>query len=159
MALSTEANVKVKAKSSKGVSAANGAIQLLHKGFWMGMNQENQTQDLQIVQFGNLTVDAVVADAACKIYAIYLKKSATATDAFYKVFDDATDDSTAADAVVALPLLGASEEVFVGSPKGLASCAAGAVHGSYTAFLGYNNSTPSTSGDGPATGFIIIGAA
>jgi hypothetical protein len=157
MALSTQKKVIVKHKVDGFLRNANGGITDLNRGFWKAMNNNDILADLQVVAFGNLTTDAVVADVACKVYSIYLKKQATATAAFYNVFNDATDDTTAADAKISLGLLAASDEVFWCDPKGL-SMATGVVHGSYTALIGYNATTVSTTGDGP-DGFIIVGPA
>lgn len=157
MALTTIEQSLVKQKSLQAIRNAGGAAVLALKSFWMGRNQEGQNGKLYFLAFGDLTADAVVVDAACKVHFVYLKKQATATDAFYKIFDDATNDSTAADAVLGMALTGSADEQFFYSKLGL-DCAAGVVHGSYTAFLGYNGSTASTSGDGPG-GFIIVGDA
>ena len=157
MALTTVDQILVKRSSLNFDKSMGGAAGLALKAFWMGRNQEALTGKLYLLRFGDLGADAVVADAAAKVHFIYLKKQATATDAFYKVFDDATNDATAADAVIGMPLTGSGDEQWFASVKGV-DCGTGVVHGSYTAFLGYNGSTPSTSGDGP-NGFIILGDA
>lgn len=158
MPLSTQANQIALRKAANAVRAkGNGAIDQLFKGFKMGLNAENITGDLQLVQFANLTVDVVVADAACKVYAIYLKKQDNGTDAFYNVFDDATNDATAADAMISLGLLAGLDEVFWACPRGLAF-GTGIVHGSYTALAGYNGTTATTTAQGP-DGWILFGAA
>ena len=157
MALTTVDQILVKRASLNFDRSMGGAAALALKAFWMGRNQEGLTGNLYLLRFGDLTTDAVVSDAAAKVHFVYCKKQATATDAFYKVFDDATNDSTAADAILGLPLTGSGDEQWFASVKG-ADCAAGVVHGSYTAFLGYNGTTASTSGDGP-NGFIILGDA
>lgn len=120
-------------------------------------SQHGANPDLQVVFFDNLGADAVVADAACKVYGIYIKKGATGTDSYYKLFDDAATDSSADDAKLALGLLTASERQSWANINGLAF-AAGVVHGCFTAIAGAAGTTASTSGDG-ASGFIIIGAA
>ena len=157
MALTTVDQILVKRASLTTDRNMGGAAALALKGFWMGRNQQGLTGQLYLLKFGDLTVDAVVSDAAAKVHFIYCKKQATATDSFYKIFDDTTHDATAADAVFGMLLSGASDEQWYASVKGL-DCAAGVVHGAYTAFLGYNGSTATTSGDGP-DGFIILGDA
>lgn len=133
-----------------GSSVAKAAM----KFFFMYMGQfKNATQLLTYV-ISDLTVDINPGDAACKLWMVYLKKQATGTDAYFKVFDDTTD-ATAGNAKLAMPLLIASEEQFWFSPSGL-DLATGLCIGSYTAFIGANNVTPSTTGDGP-NGIMFYG--
>ena len=155
--MANEAINLVKQKTRIALEGANPEIQRQFSAFWNHMATHKGNPDLTITVFSDMTVDAAVEAAACKLYAIYVKKGATATDAFYNVFDDATDDSTAADAMISLGLTTASEEAVYFQPKGRVM-AAGVVHGSYTALIGYNATTASTSGDGPS-GFVITGAA
>ena len=157
MALTTIDQILVKQKSLQAIRNAGGSAVLALKSFWMGRNQDGLNGKLYFLAFGDMTVDTVVANAPGKVHFVYVKKGATATDAFYKVFDDDTNDSTAAGAILGLPMTGSGDEQWWASVAG-ADCAVGVVHGSYTAFLGYNGSTASTSGDGP-TGFIILGDA
>jgi hypothetical protein len=159
MALSTESILNVKRKvlnylnsGTKGDPFAAAQFEALFRY----LAQHGANPDLQFVPFSNLGADAVVADAACKVYGIYLKKQNTATDAFYKIFDDAATDSSAEDAILAIGLLlGRQREVKI-NPDGT-PLAAGLVHGSYTAIAGAAGTTASTSGDGP-DGFVIFGA-
>lgn len=151
MALSTQAQVLVKKKAANFLRNCSGSVGLLAKAFWMGLNQDNVQADLQIVAFGNLTGDTVVADAACKIYAIYLKKQNTATDCFFKLVDHAT---TAAGTTFAIcqEFKIANDEAFLVYPAGI-TMSNGATLVSSTTDTG---GTDSTSGDGP-NGFVIIG--
>lgn len=119
------------------------------------LSQVKRNPDLTFVAIADLTADVVVADAACKIYGIALKKQATATDAFYKLFDDAASDSSAEDAVLGIRLVDSEDWTIITYPRGLAM-ANGAVHGSFTAMAGAAGTTASTSGDGP-NGFLILG--
>lgn len=157
MALSTEAINLVKQKARIALAGAAPFVQDAFKALWFNMATHKSNPDLQIVTFADLGADAVAADVACKLYAIYVKKQATATDAFFKIFDDATNDATAGDAVHCIGLLTSGEEAVYMQPKGF-DLTTGLVYGSYTALVGSNGSTPSTSGDGP-DGFIIFGAA
>ena len=157
MALTTVDQLLVKRASLTSDRSMGGAAALALKGFWMGRNQQGLSGKLYLLKFADLGADAVVSDAAAKVHFIYCKKQATATDSFYKIFDDTANDATAADAVLGIALTGSGDEQWFASVKGL-DCAAGVVHGAYTAFLGFNASTPSTSGDGP-DGFIILGDA
>ena len=120
------------------------------------LSQVGGNPDLQFVAIADLTADVVAADAACQLYAVVLKKRATATDAFYKAFNDAATDSSAEDALLAIGLLEAGDYVVLTFPGGM-PFSAGLVHGSYTAIAGAAGTTASTSGDGP-DGFLIIGS-
>lgn len=113
--------------------------------------------DLQFVPIADLTADVPAADVPCKVYAIFLKKQATGTDAYYKAFNDAATDSSAEDALIVVGLTEASEQVLVEAPAGK-PFSAGLTHGSFTAATGAAGTTASTSGDGP-NGFVILGAA
>jgi len=158
MAVSTEAINLVKQKariSLDGIDAGPGA-KAAFKAFWFWMATHKGNPDLVHAAFADLTTDAVVEDEACTLYAVYLKKQTSSTAAYYKIFNDATDDSTAADAVACVPLITSDYETFLIFPKGV-SLSAGLVHGSYVAGDDYNGTTQSTSGDGP-DGFVIYGA-
>lgn len=117
--------------------------------------QHLRGKELQLIDITDQTVDTNPLDGAIRVYAIYLKKQATATDAWFKVFDNATDDATAGDAKIALPILESGVESFAFFPDGI-PLANGLVIGSYTAFIGANNATPTTAGDGP-NGFLLVG--
>lgn len=140
---------------SPGIGATPGA-RAMFRSFKSFLMQQRGEVKLQMITFGDLTADTNPLDGAVRIYAVYVRKQATATDAWYKIFDDASDDSTAADAVLALPILESGKESIAFFPDGF-PLPTGLVHGSYTAFLGFNNATPSTTGDGP-NGFVLVGA-
>ena len=133
----------------------SGKLSPVTKAFFMYVAQFKALTQFAVYVVNDLTVDIAAVAEPCKLFAIWLKKGNTATDAFFKVFDDATDDSTAGDAVIALPLLVAKRECFYFNPDGL-DMAAGMVVGSYTAFVGYNGTTPTTSLDGP-NGYVVYG--
>ena len=118
---------------------------------------------LQFVAFtdGDITgADGVpIADAAAKLYAAYIIKDGTSgtgtgTDAFFKLFDNATVDTTAGDGRVVLPLLVADDERVFIADEGMAM-AAGIVA---TAHTTYSGATDSTAGDA-GNGFVLLGAA
>lgn len=119
------------------------------------LSQAKNNPQLEFIPIADLTADVVEADAACKLYAIVVKKQATATDAFLVAFNDATDDSTAGDAMQCIGLITSGEEGAYFNGNGF-DLAAGLVIGSYTALIGSNGTTATTSGDGP-DGFAIIG--
>lgn len=120
------------------------------------LSQVKRNPDLAFVAISDLTVDVVGVDAPCKLYGVFLKKQATATDSFYIAFDDAANDATAGDARLAIGLVTSGDQKAYVDPKGL-DLAAGFVHGAYTALAGANGTTASTTGDGP-NGFAIVGA-
>ncbi len=153
MAISTQANQIALRKAANFMRAnANGANDMIFKGFKMGLNQSNVTDDLQFVSFANLTGDTVIADAASQIYAIFLKKQATATDAYFKVVNHAT---VAAGSTfhICIALLESGDQCLLLFPNGL-PMATGITLCSSTTDTG---TTDSTSGDGP-DGFFLIGA-
>jgi len=154
MALSTQTQQIALRKASQFIRAkANGAMDLLWKGFTMGLNQENITGDLEFKAFGDLTGDSVIANVACKVYAIYLKKQATGTDAYFKAVNHATVAAgTTFEICVGLP--GSGDEVLLCFPKGIAFGTGVTLVSSTTDVGGSDTST----GDGP-DGFFVIGAA
>ena len=97
----------------------------------------------------------VLADVACTLYAVFLKKLATATDVYTHILDDATDDTgVATDTRVLLAMLESEESAFAIYPNGI-PMAAGVVAKAYTTAAG---TTDSAAADTP-NGFIIIAAA
>ena len=97
----------------------------------------------------------VLANVACKLYGVFLKKQATATDVYTHIINDATDDTgVTTDTVVVLATLVTGEQAFAIYPSGL-SMSAGVVAKAYTTPPGV---TDSASADTP-NGFVIISAA
>ena len=156
MAVTVENQLFTKERVRIGTSAFTGILSPLSKAFFMVMGQFANMKQLATYIISNLTADVVVEDEACTLYAVWLKKQATATDAFFKIFNDAANDATDTDARLGIPLLVSGEEHFWCAPNGV-PMAAGIVAGSYTAFTGSNGTTPSTSGDCP-NGVIVYGA-
>lgn len=112
--------------------------------------------DLQFVALSGSTSDAVVADVACKVYAVYLRKpTASTTDAWFKASDHAT--TTAANGDFVLKLLGSGgggKEYLSAFPTGLLM-GTGFTAATHTTV---NGSTDSAAADQPI-GFAIVGAA
>ena len=125
----------------------------LFRSFCSFLMQQRAQVELQLISIADLTDDVNSIDGAVRVYAIYLKKQATATDAFFRLFDDATNSGTTTDLKVVLPLLEASKESLAFFPDGI-PLAAGIVMTSQTTGDG---TTDSTTGDGP-NGFMLIGA-
>ena len=109
--------------------------------------------NLQFVAIADLGADAIIADAACKVYAIYLRKRNTSTAAFFKADDHASSAGTTASNMVH-ELNAAKQHVLITYPQGYAQTVGFTVGSDTTA----DGSTASTSGDGP-DGFVVIGAA
>lgn len=113
--------------------------------------------DIQLVYLADADItgtDGVIAaDAACVVYVVFIRKLGTATDAYFKLFDDATDDGTAGDGRFVMPLLEANEDNIMMFADGL-DMADGVVATSHTA---YSTTTDTTAGDA-GDGFLIIGA-
>lgn len=124
---------------------------------------QGKNPKLQLLTF----VDADITTAGGKqlgtgtptVYGVYIRKSGTsgtgtATASYVKINDDATDDTTAANQRIVLPLLSAAEEVvYVNMSKAPKAWSNGVVVGADTSV---NGTTDSTAGDaGP--GFVIVG--
>lgn len=118
--------------------------------------QQLGNPDLQLVEYSGLgAADKVIADAACKVYAIYMKKpTASTVNAWLKGSDHATVAAAAGD--FAFRLVGTSGggrsycPIFHdGIPMGT-----GLTMGCHTTV---NGNTKSNAADA-ATGFVIIGA-
>ena len=128
------------------------------KSFFLQHSQRRNNADLQLVEIDDADITGTdgipLADAAAVVYVLWIKKRATATDAYFKLFDNATVDTTATDGRVVVPLLEASEDQIVLFPQGL-TMASGVVGTSHTTYAGTTDSTAGDAGDG----FVIIGAA
>jgi hypothetical protein len=100
--------------------------------------------------------DIVVADVACKLYALYvLKPAASTTDAWIKISDHATTAAANGDVVVKLLGTGGGGRAYcIVFSDGL-KLGTGATTASHTTV---NGNTDSAAGDS-ANGFAIIGAA
>lgn len=127
------------------------------KTFFHNHSTQKRNPDLQIVLIDDAdttgTNGVIVADAACTVYVAFVRKRATATDSYFKLFDNATVDTTTTDQRLSMALLEASEDQIMVFPDGL-TMAAGIVATSHTQAEGSTDSTAGDSGDG----FIILGA-
>jgi hypothetical protein len=152
MALSLEGAHFVKRKAVLENRAPK--IAMLFKALFSYLAQHKGNPDLQYVAFAALTTTAtVIADAACRLYALYLKKPAASTTAswVHGTNHASTAASTAATFRAYLPT--SNEELLI-FPDGLA-LSAGLVLISVTAAGG---ATESAAAD-RATGFGIVGGA
>lgn len=156
MALTTESAGLVRQRVRE-TTRAPGIFHLL-KAFFLNHAANKKNADLAFQEFTTAGISAaggeVLIDAACKLYAVYGKKAATATDVYLVILDDATDDSGGAtDARLSIAFLASEDEQLFVNPSGIAM-ATGVVAKAYT---DYDGTTDSTASDCP-TGFVIVGA-
>lgn len=115
--------------------------------------QQGNNPDLQVVGFDSLSAsETVIADAACKLYAVVLKKAATATATYSKLTDHATTSSDDSSDFVILSNVSKSEHPLV-FPQAVSFANGITMQGNTTASGG------TTSGANACSGFAIIGAA
>ncbi len=154
MALVLESSTLVWQKVRKATASANPSIQLAFKGLREYLAQQNGNQDLQLIPFTEVQADVaggtVLLTGACRVYAVFIKKENSATDNFAWIYDDATDDTTAANARIEFPLLIANEEQMYVNALGL-PIVTGLVVTQYTGPLG------TTDGSNGGDGFVVVG--
>lgn len=143
---------------------ADEAVQLQFKQLRMYLATQQKNPPLQFLSFSDANVTTAggiqLGTGTPLIYAVFVIKNGTsgtgtATVSYIKVYDDATDDTTASNERIALPLLAASDSslFMYFNPAGAARFANGVVVGADTTIAG---TTDSTAGDaGP--GFVIVG--
>ena len=152
VSLESADRVRQKTRGWNRNAGVNGAL----KAFFH-FHTAKGNADLQYITLDDADLtgtDGVVAmDAACVLYFAYLRKRATATDSYFKLYADATDDATAANERITMAILEASEDHIFFAPHGL-DMATGIVATSHTTSSGTTDSTAGDSGDG----FLIIGA-
>jgi hypothetical protein len=141
-------NVKRRALNFPGISPE---AQRQLKTFFETLGQLKGNPDLAVVEFDELSdTDVVLADAAAKLYFVYLQKD-TATASWSKITDHA---STASDAASELRFKTARiGDECIAYPSGLALANGATAQGTTTADGGTGSAS-----DG-AKGFVIIGAA
>lgn len=148
-----EVNIALESLGAKGV----------HKDQFRALkaylSQVKGVSSLQFKPITSTSVDdangQVIMDGPCKVYGVYVKKAATATDVYLAILNDDTDDAspiTDVRAVIGLPE--ASQQANLMYPDGLIM-SVGVVAKAYTEFDG---TTDATDTDCP-NGFIILGAA
>lgn len=127
------------------------------KTFFHNHATNKANADLQLITVDDADTTGTdgipLANAACVVYVAFVRKRATATDSYFKLYDNATVDTTTTEARLVIPLLEASEDQIVVFPDGL-TMASGVVATSHTESSGETDSTAGDSGDG----FVIIGA-
>lgn len=148
-------------QNQSGTTAGSGdpSAWYAFKAFFLNMAANKGNPDLQFVTIdsastiGGMGQDHGI-DAACQLYALYLKKGSSATDSYYVLFDDTTDDCDGAtDARISVGFLEAGDIFFAFYPNGL-PFTAGLVSTSYT---DYDGTTKSTTAAAAQDGFMILG--
>ena len=156
MALDLENANSVKQKVKIALTNAHPVHQGVFKALMEYLATQGGNPDLQFVAFTEAQCDAAggtnVVDAASQVYGIYVAKVSEATDNYFKLFNDLTDDTTTTDQVVAIPLLDTAQTVAEIYPGGL-DLGTGIVVTQHTTSEG------SSDGSDGGDGFLIIGAA
>jgi hypothetical protein len=153
MALSTQSAPLAKRRAGNYISAFGKSFsRLVFTTFWSWIAQMNGSPDLQVVEFGALdNTDVVVADAACSIYAIVIKKP-TATAGNFKAGDSATTCPTDGSGVLGIKGNKAGEQVLF-FPQKLTMASGFTIRANTTA----TGSASPVTADKPA-GMVILGA-
>jgi hypothetical protein len=149
LALSSVNLVRQRATAFLNAQGASSAARSMFKAFFETMVQSEGGYDMQFVGFADIdTGITTAANAACRVLAVYGKKqSASDTDAWLKIRDNATD-------TISLPYAEASEEAMFFCPNGTPLATSLKLE-SHTSSTG---TTDSTATHGPM-GFVIIGGA
>ena len=154
MALSLEAANKVRMKT-RGIDLDPSVYGAL-KSFFQYWATHKGNADLQLFNFSEAQADDAdgtgLADAACTVHFVYVKKAASATDNYFKLFDNATVDTTTTDQRLVLPLFVSGESQVWQSTAGL-PFAVGVTVTQHTTSEG------TTDGSDGGSGFIIVAAA
>lgn len=151
MALSLEAPNAVRQRALAEIRKPK--TQAVLKALFSYLAQHKGAPQLQFVSFAALAgTDVVIADAACKVYAIFTKKPAASTvAALFKLTDHATTGSGTAE-TVKFPMYTNAEDCVVFF-DGLAM-ANGVTLLSHTT----SDGTTATSAADRADGFVVVGA-
>lgn len=129
------------------------------KTWFLSMAANKNNPDLQFVPFDATTAVAgdgydTGVDAACRLYAVYVKKTSTTTDSWFRVIDDADNDSEEIGDSIIEVALKEGNDVFYGIyPNGQPIAAGVAI--TFTTTAG-DTQTQSSAADA-GNGFIIIG--
>lgn len=151
MSLSTQDFTLAKRRFNQN-AAQNSALKQMSVAFFTWLAGQKGHPNLQVVEFDNLTgSDTVIADTACRLFAIILKK-ATTTAAYFKGSDSATTSSSTAPEIEFRQNSVTSDAMFF--PKGNDMANGFTVSSDTTS----DGNTTSAAGDG-ASGVVLLGAA
>ncbi len=151
--LTVEAPVSTWQRVDNALASATPAAQGLFRAFKSWLMQQKGEIHLQMIRIGDTTGDVNPLDGVLRLYALYLKKQNTATDAYFKLWDDAANGDTASEQRLLLPSFEALKETILFFPDGT-PLALGIAYASETSADG---DTGSTTGDSPI-GFMLVGA-
>jgi hypothetical protein len=157
MAVSLEASNKTwqKVRAAFDTLGATPADRAAFKALKEYLATYKGNPDLQLFQFSEADCDAaggtVLLTGACTVFGVFVKKVSAATDNYFKVYDDATDDTTAGDQIIAIPLLNTTQYGTQIASDGL-PFATGIVVTQHTTSIG------TTDGSDGGNGFILVGA-
>jgi hypothetical protein len=151
MPLSTQVSLLAKRRVMSYANSlkpgVNGTLSWLFQYF----AQFKGNPDLQFVPMDTLTNgNTVIADAACKVYAIVLTK-ATATKSWFKGTDNATTSTTDGSQDLGLAISGADNSMALIFPDGLAMASGLTVCANTT-----GTGATGSGANGPA-GFVLLG--
>jgi hypothetical protein len=136
--------------------AASGAAKDVFRALKAHLAQVKSNPQLQFIAFTEVDADVaggtVLLSGAAKIYGVYVKKEDEGTDNMVFLYDDATNDGTAGDAVLGLDLTLAKEEAMAIYPNGYTL-------GTGIVVTQYSDGIGATDGSNGGNGFVIIGAA
>ena len=157
-AISTLENANlVRQKVKAALMNATPWIQEQFKDFMIYLATQKGNPDLQFTSFqangataGGVVVRSTNAESG-SILAVYLKHQASGTDEWFKLYDDNTDDTTAGDALIAIPLHLSSQYHAQFYENGV-PYTDGLVITGHTSLIG------TTDGATTADGFVILGA-
>lgn len=148
-------NAWAEARIALDTLGASGAARDTFRALKAHLAQLKGNPQLQFIPFTEVQADVaggtVLLSGASKIYGLYVKKEAEGTDNMVLIYDDATNDGTAGDAIAALDLTLASEEAFAIYPNGYVA-ATGIVVTQYSDGIG------ATDGSNGGNGFLIVGS-
>ncbi len=133
----------------------NPAIVAAFKALKSYLSQQGGVKELQYLTYSEAQADAaggtVLLAGACKVYAAFYRKNTASTVNWTWLYNDATNDGTAADAMIVFPGTVASQEQCHIIPAGLAFDTGVVVTQYVTDPLGASDG--SDGGDG----FVIVG--
>lgn len=156
-AFAVENSNKTWQRVKAALAGANPAAVEAFAQLKMYLATQKKNIDLQFLPFTAAQAAAaggtVLGSGTGTVYGWYVKKTATATQNTIKLYDDATDDTTAGNAIAAADLRAASTEVASIRPTGQA-LATGLVVTAHTTLLGTTDGSSANAG----SGFVIIGS-
>ena len=151
MPISTQEFTLAKRRYFHSVAGSDAGQYRLSVAFFSWLAQFKNSLALEVVEFDHLTgTDTIIASAACKLYAILLKK-ATTTAAYFKGSDSASASSSTAPEIEFRQNAIGVDGIY--SPKGIPMSNGFTVSSDTTS----DGTTTSAAGDG-AAGVVLLGA-